>query len=160
MDQLVVPALEDDESFGRTIETETTLTYFQTPSPEMFNSEGTVFPVVAISQLSEVKDFHDAPFQLSLNCDTPGADIFYTIDGTLPTMETGILYTDPIEINQSTTIRTRSFLQGFRSSEIVNKTYFYQVNHDFPIMSLVTDCLLYTSPSPRDQRGSRMPSSA
>ena len=23
-----------------------------------------------------------------------------------------------------------------------------------------TDCLLYTSPSPRDQRGSRMPSSA
>ena len=24
----------------------------------------------------------------------------------------------------------------------------------------VTDCLLYTSPSPRDQRGSRMPSSA
>ena len=25
---------------------------------------------------------------------------------------------------------------------------------------LRTDCLLYTSPSPRDQRGSRMPSSA
>ena len=24
----------------------------------------------------------------------------------------------------------------------------------------ITDCLLYTSPSPRDQRGSRMPSSA
>ena len=28
------------------------------------------------------------------------------------------------------------------------------------IMSLVNSCLLYTSPSPRDQRGSRMPSSA
>ena len=26
--------------------------------------------------------------------------------------------------------------------------------------SLINDCLLYTSPSPRDQRGSRMPSSA
>ena len=26
--------------------------------------------------------------------------------------------------------------------------------------SLITSCLLYTSPSPRDQRGSRMPSSA
>ena len=25
---------------------------------------------------------------------------------------------------------------------------------------LIVDCLLYTSPSPRDQRGSRMPSSA
>ena len=28
------------------------------------------------------------------------------------------------------------------------------------IMSNVKNCLLYTSPSPRDQRGSRMPSSA
>ena len=27
-------------------------------------------------------------------------------------------------------------------------------------VALVQDCLLYTSPSPRDQRGSRMPSSA
>ena len=29
-----------------------------------------------------------------------------------------------------------------------------------PIADLPTNCLLYTSPSPRDQRGSRMPSSA
>ena len=28
------------------------------------------------------------------------------------------------------------------------------------VMVKDTDCLLYTSPSPRDQRGSRMPSSA
>ena len=27
-------------------------------------------------------------------------------------------------------------------------------------VTLLTSCLLYTSPSPRDQRGSRMPSSA
>ena len=27
-------------------------------------------------------------------------------------------------------------------------------------IKLIYDCLLYTSPSPRDQRGSRMPSSA
>ena len=35
----------------------------------------------------------------------------------------------------------------------VNKQF--KMNNDFPIF-----CLLYTSPSPRDQRGSRMPSSA
>ena len=28
------------------------------------------------------------------------------------------------------------------------------------VFGVVCDCLLYTSPSPRDQRGSRMPSSA
>ena len=30
----------------------------------------------------------------------------------------------------------------------------------FHLIGLLSDCLLYTSPSPRDQRGSRMPSSA
>ena len=29
-----------------------------------------------------------------------------------------------------------------------------------PMLSIMKSCLLYTSPSPRDQRGSRMPSSA
>ena len=32
--------------------------------------------------------------------------------------------------------------------------------HSDPIGDLAVTCLLYTSPSPRDQRGSRMPSSA
>ena len=34
------------------------------------------------------------------------------------------------------------------------------VDNDTAIWNLVGTCLLYTSPSPRDQRGSRMPSSA
>ena len=41
----------------------------------------------------------------------------------------------------------------------------HRVQHDLPVDRFlagdgVRDCLLYTSPSPRDQRGSRMPSSA
>ena len=45
--------------------------------------------------------------------------------------------------------------------------HFEELENDLPysevnplIKSLFNDCLLYTSPSPRDQRGSRMPSSA
>ena len=34
------------------------------------------------------------------------------------------------------------------------------VGSDFVLQCDVGNCLLYTSPSPRDQRGSRMPSSA
>ena len=33
-------------------------------------------------------------------------------------------------------------------------------NEDVAVVVVPIDCLLYTSPSPRDQRGSRMPSSA
>ena len=35
-----------------------------------------------------------------------------------------------------------------------------QMDHQSLMAALLHDCLLYTSPSPRDQRGSRMPSSA
>ena len=35
-----------------------------------------------------------------------------------------------------------------------------KTNSDTTLISFIWPCLLYTSPSPRDQRGSRMPSSA
>ena len=38
-----------------------------------------------------------------------------------------------------------------------NKLFF---GNEYDLISQVSNCLLYTSPSPRDQRGSRMPSSA
>ena len=41
----------------------------------------------------------------------------------------------------------------------INKLDGYQQNMMEEI-KVLCDCLLYTSPSPRDQRGSRMPSSA
>ena len=37
---------------------------------------------------------------------------------------------------------------------------FRQTNHEAELIDWIHNCLLYTSPSPRDQRGSRMPSSA
>ena len=42
----------------------------------------------------------------------------------------------------------------------VQLCFFNAVDHLPVSVALLIDCLLYTSPSPRDQRGSRMPSSA
>ena len=36
----------------------------------------------------------------------------------------------------------------------------WEKDDKFDVESYINGCLLYTSPSPRDQRGSRMPSSA
>ena len=43
-----------------------------------------------------------------------------------------------------------------RAIETVPRSMFIEPD----LVDLAYDCLLYTSPSPRDQRGSRMPSSA
>ena len=47
---------------------------------------------------------------------------------------------------------------GTYSSSEYSTTDYY--NSDSLLVLSSSDCLLYTSPSPRDQRGSRMPSSA
>ena len=57
-------------------------------------------------------------------------------------------------------LRLCEFLAGFDFDEV---KYCRGVDHvvpDFLSRPWLTGCLLYTSPSPRDQRGSRMPSSA
>ena len=48
---------------------------------------------------------------------------------------------------------------GTSSSEDLNHS-FSQNSREYKMKIVTKACLLYTSPSPRDQRGSRMPSSA
>ena len=56
---------------------------------------------------------------------------------------------------------TKSFLDVFWQEKNIEEIYNRaQSLTTSPIASVFKDCLLYTSPSPRDQRGSRMPSSA
>ena len=50
--------------------------------------------------------------------------------------------------------------QGYPGTLTVTATYALKGNGRLEVEYRATTCLLYTSPSPRDQRGSRMPSSA
>ena len=49
---------------------------------------------------------------------------------------------------------------NLRASNVPTDYNFLSVNPGIDLSSGIDTCLLYTSPSPRDQRGSRMPSSA
>ena len=61
---------------------------------------------------------------------------------------------------------TETGLEFDRAWMVVDAQGEFVTQRQLPRMALIkpqmkhTDCLLYTSPSPRDQRGSRMPSSA
>lgn len=44
------------------------------------------------------------PFDLTINCNTSDANIYYTLDGSTPTIES-VLYTDPIHIDSTTTVK-------------------------------------------------------
>jgi hypothetical protein len=55
------------------------------------------------------------PTNVAISCVTPGAAIYYTLDGTLPT-QGSTLYSGPIYVASASTIRAVAFTNGFTPS--------------------------------------------
>ncbi len=60
--------------------------------------------------------------RLTLSCATAGADIYYTTDGAMPTMESA-LYTGEIVIDHDMTVKAVAMCRGYRPSEVAEFTY-------------------------------------
>lgn len=62
--------------------------------------------------------------QITLTCATPGATIYYTLDGSCPCDESKrIKYTQPITINGDVTIKAMAVKDGMADSDIVTLIY-------------------------------------
>ncbi len=62
---------------------------------------------------------------VTLSCATEGASIYYTTDGSVPT-DSGTLYTAPIVLDATTTIKARAYATGKGPSGIVSATYTFK----------------------------------
>lgn len=100
------------------------LGYMSVPTPGANNGVATL-GVVSDTQFSVDRGFFDAPFQLEITTPTPGATIRYTTDGSQPTATNGIVYTGPINISTTTTLRAAAFLTGFTSTNVDTQTYVF-----------------------------------
>ncbi len=98
--------------------------YFGTPTPGSVN-EGGIVGFVAAPQLSHRHGFYDNPFELSMACQTEDAAIRYTLDGTAPTARSGFIYTEPIHVETTTTLRVGAFRSDLEPSRIVSYTYIF-----------------------------------
>lgn len=72
---------------------------------------------------------------LQMFCATPGAAIYYSMDGSEPSQESA-LYSVPLLISQTTTVKARAFLENWEPSEIATAQYVYgstiQDNEEIP----------------------------
>jgi len=59
---------------------------------------------------------------VKLASDVPGARVHYTLDGSEPT-ESSPLYTEPLELSRSVTLRARAFFEGSASVVPVTETF-------------------------------------
>lgn len=110
------PSQLSDISYGQGL-------YYPTPTPGAANESGYLEPVGDI-QFSETRGYKSAAFQLTLSTETEGASIYYTTDGTVPSISS-TLYTAPLQISTITTIRAVAIKNGHLDSPVNTRTWLF-----------------------------------
>lgn len=138
--EVTYPAQGPDYSYGRE-RNDGPWRYFLPATPGARNLTSTITGVVAEVHFSASRGFFSRPFNLSLYCPTPGAVIRYTTDGSPPSLTNGVVYTEPIPITTTRTVRAAAFKTNALPTRIVTHTYLMRqpaLRQRLPALSLVT----------------------
>ena len=98
--------------------------YFTSPTPGAANTGGSLDFVEDVA-VSHDPGFYDKPFEVELSCETPGALIRFTTNGSAPGLDTGRTYSGPLLIDDTTTLRFGAFRENFEPSYIDTRTYLF-----------------------------------
>jgi hypothetical protein len=102
---------------------------FPTPGSENFRLyEG----IVKKPRLSVEHGFYNQEFTVTITCETQGAMIYYTIDGTAPYVAdavrpstTATVYNGPVRITRTTCLRAVGVKTGWYASAVATRTYIF-----------------------------------
>ncbi|GAB1365939.1 hypothetical protein MASR1M36_08100 [Candidatus Cloacimonadaceae bacterium] len=90
-----------------------------------FNPGGN--PMAATPSFDPAEGTYMAPINVSISCSTPGATIRYTINGDVPNASS-TLYSTPINISATTTLKAVAFATGFEPSAVGVAVYTFPVD--------------------------------
>ena len=85
---------------------------------------------VATPAISPVSGSYSAPITVTIACATPGASIFYTLDGNFGDSQ---LYVGPFDVDPPLTVEAIGVLAFFEASEVASATYAGLPGKPFPI---------------------------
>jgi hypothetical protein len=104
--------------------------FFEDATPgQASTSEG--FNRVADTKFSVDRGLYDAPIEVAITTDTPGAMIVYTLDGSPPMVDAndqivqGARYESPLTIQSTTTLRALAVKSGLVASNVDTQTYVF-----------------------------------
>jgi len=115
--------------------------YFLRPTPGAPNGTPSL-GFVADLQVTPPRGFYDGPIDVTLRCDTPGATIYYTLDGSPPDPNAAALYTGPIPVTEHAVLRAAAYKPGTIASRVTTHTYLVGADDaikSLPVVSLVGD---------------------
>jgi hypothetical protein len=116
-------------SYGRFPDGAGAWSFLTMPTPRAANAPA-FQGVVADTKFSHGRGFYDVPFDVTVICATPGATIYYTVDGSEPAalagrLPAGSVYSGPIRIAKTTCLRARAVKSGWLSSNTDTQTYIF-----------------------------------
>jgi hypothetical protein len=80
---------------------------------------------VADTRFSHDRGFYEEPFLLAITTTTPGAEIRYSTNGNPPKPTRGVIYTGPILIERTTTVRAIAHAEGLEPTNVDTHTYIF-----------------------------------
>jgi hypothetical protein len=117
-DFLILPELES------VFVTEFPNRYFTQPTPGLPNNAGAV-GLVANPEFSVQRGFFSTPFMVALTDATANVEIRWTTNGSPPALTNGVIYSTPIQIQDTTLLRAAAFKTNYAPSEVVTHTYLF-----------------------------------
>ena len=118
------PPQETDISYGLDAVDSTTTGYMTTSTPGAPNEQ--VFSGFATKvSISVAGGIFDAPLEVQISTDMADAVIRYTTDGSAPSEMNGKVYTGPITIDATTTLRARATKPNYVPGKIATSTYLF-----------------------------------
>lgn len=117
-----------DVSFGLSMENgevrRDDLRFFPQSTPGAANAAGYLGFATSV-EYSVERGFFDAPVTVELRSETPQSAIRFTTDGSLPTANHGELYTSPITVTTTTTLRAVAYSDTLAPSDPTTQTYIF-----------------------------------
>lgn len=138
LDSIAFAEQIEDVSYGRLNDGGTEWVFFSRPSPGSTNSGGSSELVAAPAKFSHESGFYEGKQTVSLTAQSPGAKIYYTLDGSNPSQSSSI-YVNPVVLDTTSVLRCIQLEQGYLPSPVITKTYLIDESTTLPVFSIVTD---------------------
>ncbi len=100
--------------------------FFAATTPGRPNDAAATFQgFVQDLEFSAERGFYDTPFDVAITTSTADAEIRYTLDGSSPTKDRGMVYAGPISVAGLTTLRAAAFAEDLLPTEVVTHSYIF-----------------------------------
>lgn len=103
-----LPAQKADDSYGCYDDNPATRGFLSSATPGAPNGPSAI-PQLENVTVEPAHGIYAGNVTVVLSCPTPGARIFYTLDGSWPTLEKGIPYAAPLTLTDSVSLRARAW---------------------------------------------------